>query len=68
VLPFFTISNISIRRRYEDFTFTFGVKNLFDHTPDLYSTGGNGRIGDTRLRSQEDLVGRSFFMTVDKRF
>ena len=44
---------------------TFGIRNLFDKSPDLVSTGvdPNGRVGNTPIdASQYDWFGRTFFL------
>ncbi len=72
VTPFYTLSNISVRRRFDKYTVIFGVKNLFDQAPPSVSYNdsfSSGRIGVSPAAvSQYDLVGRSFYIDIDARF
>ena len=68
--PFYTLNDMSIRRKFDKFTVEFGVKNIFDTTPPLMSVDDIiiNRIGSVPLASQYDLIGRSFFFDVDAKF
>ena len=65
--PFYTLNDMSIRRKFDKFTVEFGVKNIFDTTPPLMSVGDViiNRLGSVPLASQYDLIGRSFFFDID---
>jgi iron complex outermembrane receptor protein len=67
---FYTLNDMSIRRKFDKFTVEFGVKNLFDTTPPLMSVNDViiNRIGSVPLASQYDLIGRSFFFDIDAKF
>jgi iron complex outermembrane receptor protein len=69
-VPFYTLSNVAIRRKFDKFTVEFGVKNLFDQSPPEISTGDTvtNRIGSVPLASQYDLIGRSFYFDIDAKF
>ena len=67
--PFYTTSDIGLRRKFNTFTAAVGVRNLFNKSPSVYSTQGfQSRIGQIPLASQYDLVGRSFFIDLEKSF
>ena len=69
VVPFYTTSDIAVQRKFDTFTMTVGIKNLYDTPPPYYSSEGfQNRIGVVPLSSQYDLVGRSFFLTLEKKF
>jgi len=72
VTPFYTLSNIAIRRKFDKFDVIFGVKNLFDQAPPAISEADSfepPRIGNTPSAvSQYDLIGRSFYFDIDARF
>ena len=69
VMPFYTLSTISIRRKFDKFSVEFGVKNMFDQAPPAISSGDADRApgaGTTPLAvSQYDLIGRSFYFDID---
>ena len=69
-VPFYTVSDIAIRRKFDKFTVEAGVKNLFDTAPPLISVGDpiQNRLGNVPLASQYDLIGRSFYIDVDAKF
>lgn len=72
VTPFYTLSNISLRRKFDKFDLIFGVKNLFDQAPPAISFDDSfepPRLGNTPSAvSQYDLIGRSFYIDVSARF
>ncbi|HEY5106386.1 MAG TPA: TonB-dependent receptor [Caulobacteraceae bacterium] len=70
VAPFYSISSLSVRRKFRDFSVEVGIRNLFDKNPPDYSAEGfQPRVGDiAQLVSQYDLVGRSFFIDLEKKF
>jgi len=69
VVPFYTTSDVSVRRKFDKFSVELGVKNLFDTPPPVYSAEGfQNRIGTVPLTSQYDLIGRSFFVTFKSHF
>ena len=72
VIPFYTESTISIRRKFDRFSAEFGIKNLFDQAPPAISSGdanSPGREGTTPLAiSQYDLIGRSFYFLLNAKF
>ena len=69
VVPFYTDSDISIQRRFDKFTMTLGIKNLYDTPPPYYSAEGfQNREGVVPLSSQYDLIGRAFFLSLEKKF
>jgi len=68
-VPFYTTSDISVQRRFDKFIVTAGVKNVYDTPPPYYSAEGfQYREGVVPLASQFDLVGRSFFVSLEKKF
>jgi len=68
-VPFYTDHTVSLRRKFDKFTLEAGVKNLFDTPPPSYSTEGfQNRLGVVPLTSQYDLIGRSFFVSLDAKF
>ncbi|CAN5311550.1 TonB-dependent receptor [soil metagenome] len=46
---------------------TFGVRNLFNETPPIISSGAFNRVGNAPLYSGYDYVGRTFFLNVTKK-
>ncbi len=68
--PFYTLSDVALRRKFDKFTVEFGVKNLFDAAPPQISVNDpiQNRIGNVPLASQYDLIGRSFYFDIDARF
>jgi len=72
VANFYTLSNVSIRRKFDKFTAEFGVKNLFDQQPPAISFNDSfesHNIGTTTSAvSQYDLIGRVFYFDVDAKF
>ena len=67
--PFYTTSTISLRRTFKDWAVEGGVQNLFNKSPSTYSAEGfQNRIGQIPLQSQYDLVGRSFFVDLERKF
>jgi len=68
--PFYTTSNVSIQRRFDKFSITVGVNNVFDQSPPPYSdTGFQNRVGTTPiLATQYDLLGRAFFVSLDAKY
>jgi len=71
-IPFYTESTVSIRRKFDKFTISAGVKNLFNQGPPATSfddaNEGDERYGDTAIASQYDFIGRSFFAQIDAKF
>jgi len=69
VVPFYTTSDVAVQRKFDKFTMTVGIKNLYDTPPPYYSSEGfQNRIGVVPLTSQYDLVGRAYFMTLERKF
>jgi iron complex outermembrane receptor protein len=72
VANFYTLSNVSIRRKFDKFTAIFGVKNLFDQQPPAISFNDSfesHNVGTTVAGvSQYDLIGRVFYFDVDAKF
>jgi iron complex outermembrane receptor protein len=69
VVPFYSTSDISLRRKFDKFTIEVGVKNLYDTTPPVYSSEGfQSRLGTVPLASQYDIIGRSYFVSLDAKF
>jgi iron complex outermembrane receptor protein len=68
--PFYTLSDIALRRKFDKFTVEVGVKNLFDQQPPLISTGDpiQNRIGNVPIASQYDYIGRSFYFDIEAKF
>jgi iron complex outermembrane recepter protein len=59
----------SIQYRSDNWTLVGGMSNIFDEKPPAISTGVFfSRLGNTPLVSQYDLVGRSVFASVTRRF
>ena len=59
----------SVQYRSDNWTLVGGVSNLFDERPPAISTGVFfSRLGNTPLVSQYDLIGRSVFASVTRRF
>jgi iron complex outermembrane receptor protein len=67
---FYTTQNLSVRRQFpHGLSIEAGILNLFDSTPPAYSVDGvESLIGQFPLTSQYDLVGRTAFFTIDKKF
>jgi len=60
---------VSVRRRFDDLEIRAGISNLFDEAPPSVSFGQPARAGRSAiLVTQYDLVGRSGFINISKRF
>jgi iron complex outermembrane recepter protein len=70
--PFYTLSDVSVRRKFDKFTVELGVKNLFNQSPPDVSTDDTvlpfGRAGNVPNISQYDLIGRTFYFDIDAKF
>ncbi len=68
--PFYTIQNVSVQKLFKgDLRMTVGIQNIWNQPPPAYSADGvEGLIGQSVLGSQYDLIGRTAFFQVDKRF
>jgi len=68
--PFYAVHNLSFQKKIgDDLTVTAGVLNVFDEPPPAYSDEGvEGLLGQVPLASQYDLVGRTGFVQLDKKF
>ncbi|MBB1116879.1 TonB-dependent receptor [Stenotrophomonas sp. W1S232] len=62
------ISNASVQYRGDDWTVTAGVRNLADKDPPVISSGAYTVIGNAPLYSGYDMIGRSYHMTISKKF
>ena len=69
VVPFYTTSDVALRRKFDKFSVEFGVKNLFDTPPPYYSFEGfQDRLGEVPLASQYDIIGRSYFLRFSAKY
>jgi iron complex outermembrane receptor protein len=72
VTPFYSLSNVSLRRKFDKFDLIVGVKNIFDQAPPAISFADSfepPRIGNTPSAvSQYDLIGRSFYVDISAKF
>jgi len=69
VVPLYTTSDLAIRRKLDTITLTVGLRNLFNQQPPAYSSEGfQNREGTVPLASQYDLIGRSYFVSLTKKF
>ncbi|MDO9587523.1 MAG: TonB-dependent receptor, partial [Brevundimonas sp.] len=60
---------MSVRKRFDKWTFQAGIQNLFDQKPPYVGqSSGATRIGNTPLASQYDWIGRSAFASVSRSF
>jgi iron complex outermembrane receptor protein len=70
--PLYTLSTVSLRRKFDKFTVEVGVKNLFDAAPPPISgfdSFEGPRYGNSLSAvSQYDYIGRSFFVILDAKF
>ncbi len=68
--PFYATHNLSFQKKIgTDITLTAGILNVFDEPPPAYSDEGvEGLLGQVPLASQYDLVGRTGFVQLDKKF
>ncbi|MFM1975747.1 MAG: hypothetical protein RL145_593, partial [Pseudomonadota bacterium] len=61
--------DLSVQYRSDNWTLVGGVSNLFNEEPPAISTGVFfARLGESPLVSQYDLVGRSVFASITRRF
>lgn len=69
VTPFYQIHNVSVTHDFDKVRVTLGINNLFDvQAPTLSSSAyGEWRAGTAAL-NMYDLLGRSLYTTIDKRF
>jgi iron complex outermembrane receptor protein len=65
-VEFTAYHDISVRRKMDDWTFVAGISNLFDERAPSASTG-QFRLGTAAL-NQYDLVGRSLFVNISKKW
>jgi len=72
VTPFYTTSDVSLRRKFDKFTVDFGVKNVFNEAPPAISYDDSfeaHNIGTTTAAvSQYDLIGRSYYVGITATF
>jgi iron complex outermembrane receptor protein len=70
VVPFYTTSDISLRRKFDKFVVVAGIKNLFNQGPPAISAfdANNARLGDSPLVSQYDFIGRSYYLSLEAKF
>ena len=57
---------ISIRRRFDDWTLQVGIQNIFDERPPGQSSG-QFRVGTAALNGY-DMVGRRVFVDIKKKW
>lgn len=63
------LHNVSLAYDRDNWSATFGVRNLFDKKPDAISTGAGTRYGNTpAFATQYDLFGRTFFARASYKF
>lgn len=67
-LEFVAYHDLSVRKKFDTFSVTVGVQNVFDNPPPFYSTSSLNRISNMRLASQYDLIGRRAFFEINKRW
>ena len=62
--------NVSLRRKFEGWSITGGVSNLFNETPPAVTLGqGNySTVGTSVLSSQYDYIGRRAFLNIQAHF
>lgn len=66
---FYAAHNGSIRYRGDNWTFQFGVQNIFDEPPPAISTGSFfARLGTTPLVNQYDILGRRYWASISREF
>jgi iron complex outermembrane receptor protein len=72
VTPFYTTSDISLRRKFDKFTVDVGVKNLFNQAPPAISYDDSFEAHNIGVSpaavSQYDLIGRSYYLGIDAKF
>lgn len=61
-------SNASVQYNNDGWKVTAGVRNLTDKNPPVISTGYYTTIGNAPLYSGYDMIGRSYHMSVSKKF
>jgi len=68
--PFYTVQNVSVQKLFKgDLRMTVGIQNIWNQPPPAYSADGvEAIIGQSVLGSQYDLIGRTAFFQVDKKF
>ncbi|MDP3802362.1 TonB-dependent siderophore receptor [Brevundimonas sp.] len=60
---------VSIRKRFDKWTFQAGIQNIFDENPPYLGIGSGATvIGNTPLASQYDWNGRTAFVNVSRTF
>ncbi|MDP3370079.1 MAG: TonB-dependent receptor [Brevundimonas sp.] len=60
---------MSVRKRFDKWTFQAGIQNIFDENPPYLGIGsGSTVIGNTPLASQYDWNGRTAFVNVSRTF
>jgi len=62
------LQNLSVRYKGDDWSATFGIRNLADKNPPVVSTGATTTIGNAPLYSGYDYLGRSYFLNLTKKF
>ncbi len=65
-VEFSAIHDLSVRRKYNDWTFSAGIQNVFDERPPSQSPG-QFRIGTAAINGY-DVVGRRAFFLVSKKW
>lgn len=66
--PDYFLHNTSVQFGVENYTFTLGVRNLFDTKPPRITSVGFTTIGNAPLYSGYDYKGRTFFANVNFKF
>ncbi|OYW83140.1 MAG: hypothetical protein B7Z26_01365, partial [Asticcacaulis sp. 32-58-5] len=65
---FYANHNVSLRKRFDNWSVTATVRNLLDESPPLISSGTATRLGNAALTSQYDFFGRAFTLQVSRRW
>ncbi|MCT2559161.1 TonB-dependent receptor [Tsuneonella sp. YG55] len=62
--PDYFLHQASVRWKGDNFSFTVGVRNLFDTTPPYISSGFYNRVGNAPLYNGFDYLGRTYFANI----
>ena len=65
-VEFYATHDLSVRRKYNDWTFSAGVQNVFDERPPSQSPG-QFRVGTAALNAY-DVIGRRAFFLISKKW
>jgi len=65
---FYANHTLSVRKAFDKWNLIASVRNVLDETPPEISNYGAARLGNAALTSQYDLLGRTFTLSVERKW